>query len=147
MAQRVVCREILIRKEKKEKKNQGDCTALGNYIPFAPANGSPKSICCFEGDQNQNQPVQNDVKWPEFAAWCRSKGGTPTETGFWKWLCGQKSQWRNKVNKAFDETGYEFNGKFLRSDEANRLGRENPELFTKFRKAVRCDGKIEIIRS
>jgi len=97
--------------------------------------------------QKQNPVARDHVKWPEFAGWCRSKGGTPTETGFWKWLRGQKPQWRNKVNKAFDETGYEHNGKFLRSDEANRLGRENPDLLTKFRKAVKRDGKIEIIRS
>jgi hypothetical protein len=135
------------KKRKKEKKNKGDCTALGNYIPFAPANGNPKSLCCFEGYQNQNQPVQNHVKWPEYAAWCRSKGGKPTEKGFWTWWGKQKPQWRNKVNKAFDEPGYEFNGKFLTSDEANRLGRENPDLLTKFRKAVKRDGKIEIIRS
>ena len=122
--------------------------ALGNSTSLAPANGSPKSVSSFfEGYQNQNQPVQNHVKWPEYAAWCRSKGGKPTEKGFWTWLGKQKPQWRNKVKKAFDETGYELNGKFLTSDEANRLGRENPDCLTKFRKAVRRDGKIEIIRS
>ena len=49
------------------------------------------------------------------------------------------------VKKVFDEAGYELAGKFLTSDEANRLGRENPDLLTKFRQAVRRDGKIEII--
>jgi len=47
----------------------------------------------------------------------------------------------------FDETGYELDGKFLTSEKANRLGMENPDLVTKFRKAVRREGKIEIIRS
>ena len=62
-------------------------------------------------------------------------------------LCGQKPQWRNKVKKVFDETGYELDGKFLTSEKANRLGMENPDLVTKFPKAVRREGKIEIIRS
>ena len=119
--------------------------ALGNSIRFAPANGTPKSASSFFEGQNQNQPVQNHVKWPEFAAWCRNKGGTPTEPGFRKWLCGQKPQWRNKVKNVFDERGYELAGKFFTSDDANRLGRENPDLLTKFRPAVRRDGKIEII--
>jgi len=123
-----------------------DGIATYNSIPCTLDNRNAQSVSSLSLGY-QNQPTQTHVKWPEFAAWCRSKGGTPTETGFWKWLRGQKPQWRNKVNKAFDETGYEHNGKFLRSDEANRLGRENPELLTKFRKAVRRDGKIEIIRS
>jgi hypothetical protein len=121
---------------------------LGNFTPVAPANGSPKSVSSFfEGHQNQNQSVQNHVKWPEFAAWCRRKRGTPTESGFRKWLCGQKPQWRNKVQQNFDVDGYELDGKFLTVDEATQRGRENPELLTKFRKAVKRDGKIEIIRS
>ena len=52
-------------------------------------------------------------------------------------LCGQKPQWRNKVKKVFDETGYELDGKFLTSEKANRLGMENPDLVMKFRKGVR----------
>lgn len=118
--------------------------ALGNSTLLASANGNPKSVSSFlEG--YQNQPIQNHVKWPEFAAWCRKKGGTPTEPGFSKWLCGQKPQWRNKVKKMFDEPGYELDGKFFTSDEANRLGRENPDLLTRFRQAIRRDGKIEMI--
>src|SRR5436190_16162559 len=46
-------------------------------------------------------------------------------------------QWRNKVKKVFDETGYELDGKFLTSEKANRLGMENPDLVMKFRKGVR----------
>ena len=122
--------------------------ALGNSIPFAPANGSPKSVCSFfEGHQNQNQPVQHHVKWLEFAAWCRSKGATPTESGFWKWLVGQKPQWRNKLKQSFDQTGYVLHGKFLTVEEANRMGRENPELLTQFRKATKIGDKIHVIDS
>jgi hypothetical protein len=123
-----------------------DGVATCNSIPSTLDNRNAQSVSSLSLGY-QNQPPQTHAKWPEFAAWCRSKGGTPTETGFWKWLRGQKPQWRNKIKKAFDETGYEFNGKFLRSDEANRLGRENPDSLTKFRKAVRRDGKIEIIRN
>jgi len=85
------------------------------------------------------------VKWPEFAAWCRSKRGTPTESGFWKWLRGQKPQWRNKVQQNFDVEGYKLDGKFLTVDEANQMGRENPELLTKFRKATKRGDKIHVL--
>jgi len=119
---------------------------LGNSTPVARANGSPKSISSFfEGHQNQNQPVPNHVKWPEFAAWCRSKGGTPTETGFWKWLCGQKPQWRNKVKQSFDQTGYVLHGQFLTTAQANELGAKNPELLPKFSKATKHGVKIHVI--
>ena len=139
---------------KSAPNNDNDITTNTNHDGIATCNSIP---CTLDNRilqsvsslslRYQNQPAQTHVKYPEFAAWCRSKGGTPTETGFWKWLGGQKPQWRNKVKKAVDETGYELNGKFLTSDEANRLGRENPDCLTKFRKAVRRDGKIEIIRS
>jgi hypothetical protein len=51
-----------------------------------------------------------------------------------------------KIKKVFDETGYEIDGTFLTSEEANQRGRENPELITKFRKAVRRDGKFTSCR-
>jgi hypothetical protein len=134
------------KKRKKEKKNQDDGTALGNSTPFAPANGSAKSVpSFFEGYQNQNQPVQNHVKWPEYAAWCRRKGGQPTEKGFWTWWGKQKPQWRNKVRQNFDgEGGYELDGKFYPADEANRMAEKNSELALKFRKATKIGDKIHI---
>jgi hypothetical protein len=144
MAQRVVCREILIRKE--EKNNQDYGTALGNSTPFAPANGSAKSVpSFFQGYQNQKQPVQSHVKWPEFAEWCRSKGGRPTESGFGKWLLGQKPQWRNRVKQSFDQTGYVLHDKFFATVEANQLGAKNPELLSKFRKATKSGDTIHVI--
>jgi len=121
-----------------------DGVATSNSIPRTSGNRIPESISSLSLGY-QNQPTQTHVKWPEFDAWCRNKGGTPTEPGFWKWLCGQKPQWRNKVKKLFDEPGYELAGKFFSSNEANRLGRENPDLLTKFRQAIRRNGKIEII--
>jgi hypothetical protein len=120
--------------------------ALGNSPPLASANESAKSISSFfEGYQNQNQPAQNYVKWPEFAEWCRSKGGRPTEDGFWKWLCGQKPQWRNRVKSCDEIDGYVLDGKFFTADEANRRGTENPDLIERFRKAVKRDGKIQVV--
>jgi hypothetical protein len=98
--------------------------------------------------QKQNSIPRDHVKWPEFAGWCRSKRdkrglpGAPTEEGFWKWLCAQKPQWRNKVKERFEESGYVLNGKWLTADEAIHLGRENPQLLTKFRAAVKRNGKI-----
>jgi helix-turn-helix protein len=114
--------------------------ALGNSTPSSSSNGKPQSGFVFEG--YQNQPVQNHVKWPEFAAWCRSKGGTPSENGFWKWLLGQKPQWRNRVKQVVEEPGYVLDGQFLTAEEANRRGVESPALLTRFRKAVKRGGKI-----
>jgi hypothetical protein len=98
--------------------------------------------------QKQNSVARDHVKWPEFAGWCRSKRdkrglpGAPTEEGFWKWLCAQKPQWRNKVKERFEESGYVLNGKWHSTEEANQLGRENPEIITKLRPAVKRNGKI-----
>ena len=130
------------------RNKRRDQAALGNSIPDASGNGGAKSVSSFfDGYQNQNQPVQKHVKWQEFAAWCRSKGGTPTETGFWKWLCGQKPHWRNKVKQSFDQAGYVLHGQFLTVEEANRMGRENPKLLTQFRKATKGDDKIHVLKS
>ena len=85
------------------------------------------------------------MKWPEFVAWCRSKGGKETESGFWKWLCGQKPQWRNKVRQDLHDNGFELNGKFYTRHEAEQLAVRDPELITKFRKAVKRDGQIQIL--
>jgi helix-turn-helix protein len=120
--------------------------ALGNSTTLAPANDSPKSVSSFfEAHQNQNQPVQNHVKWPEFAAYCRRKSGTPTEKGFWTWWRKQKPQWRNKVKKNFDQEGWELNGQFFTTAQANELGLKNPELLPKFRKATKSGDKIHVI--
>jgi hypothetical protein len=128
------------------KKYHDAIKALGNSTPLAPANGNQKSVCSFfEGYQNQNQPVQSHVKWPEFAEWCRSKGGRPIESGFWKWLLGQKPQWRNKVKERFEQNGYVLHDKFFTTVEANQLGAKNPELLPKFRKATKSGDKIHVI--
>ena len=119
-----------------QKKNHD--MAACNSMPDASGNDSAKSgSSFFEEYQNQNQPVQNQVKWPEFVAWCRRKGGQPTEKGFWTWRGKQKPQWRNKVKQSFDQTGYVLHGQFLTVEEANRMGKENPELLTQFRKATK----------
>jgi hypothetical protein len=131
-------------RRKERKKNQDESTALGNSAPLAPANGTPKSVSFFDG--HQHQPIQHHVKFPEFAAWCRSQGGAPTEEGFKTWLIKQKPQWRSNVKGTFNNIGYELDGKFLTAEEANRMGRENPELLTQFRKAVKRNSKIQIIR-
>jgi hypothetical protein len=140
----------LTNNDKKERKKEYQGKALGNSTPSASSNG--KSDFGFEDYQNQSMPAQQHVKWPEFAAWCRSKRdkrgnpGTPTEPGFRKWLNGQKPQWRDKVRQKFDgEEGYELAGKFFTRDEANQRGAKDPKLIEQFRKAVRRDNKIEII--
>ena len=87
------------------------------------------------------------MKWAEVARDVAVKAARQPKAVFGSGSAGKKPQWRNKVKKVFDETGYELDGKFLTSEKANRLGMENPDLVTKFRKAVRREGKIEIIRS
>jgi hypothetical protein len=139
--------------------NDNDEQSSSELIPkvrsthAAQSNGS-KDQFVSEGYQNhhQDQPAQSHVKWGEFSAWCRSKRdkrgnpGTPTEQGFWKWLKGQKPQWRNKVRQKFDgEEGYELAGNFFTRDEANQRGAKDPKLIEQFRKAVRRNGKIQII--
>jgi hypothetical protein len=124
-------------------------------------NSTPSASSDTESDKrfgkdyhNQDQPAQSHVKWPEFAEWCRNegakrgKGGQPTEPGFWKWLCGQKPQWRNRVRKDFDEEGYELNGRFYSGAQANELAVKNPELLneSKFRKAAKRGDKIQILK-
>jgi hypothetical protein len=128
------------------KNNDHDSRVRGQGTTEAPAVAPsiPKSGFVFEG--NQNQPAKSHVKFPEFAAWCRSEGGTPSEKGFWSWLSKQKPQWRNKVRQTFDgEEGYELNGKFFTQTEANELVFKEPELSLKFRKAKRRNGKIQIV--
>jgi hypothetical protein len=134
-----------IDKKRKEKKNDISACARARSNSTPGASRKPRAQTSSSlSSLYQNQPAQNHVKFKEFAAWCRRKGGKPTESGFWTWLCGQKPQWRNRVKKDFDEEGYTLDGEFLTIDEANRRGAANPELITRFRKAVKCDGKIVI---
>jgi len=116
--------------------------ALSDSTPPTSSNGeSEKRV--VKDYQNQDTPAQDHVKWPEFAAWCRSKGGTPNQDGFWKWLCGQKPQWRNKRRSDFDEHGYTLDGKFLPAHVANAMAARNPELATKFVRAIKRDGRTK----
>ena len=131
--------------EVQKKKNHDVLPTLDNSIPITSNATGPSVSFGFESHQNQNRPAQNHMKWPEFAQWCRGKGGQPTEEGFWTWLRKQKPQWRNKVKHSFDQTGYVLDGKFLTTEEATRMGRENPEPRTKFRKATKCGDKIHVI--
>jgi hypothetical protein len=132
-------------KEKITKKDDV-IQATSSSIPrtLVTRNQSSSSLN-FNVYHNQQSSVQDHVKWPEFVAWCRSEGGTPTEPGFHKWLCGQKPQWRNKVGYNFEEYGYVFDGKFFTSDEANQLVVKRPEIIEKFRRAVRRGNRIQII--
>jgi hypothetical protein len=127
--------------DKPQTKNS-ELITLDNSTPSTSNNGKRQSDSLGEGYQNQNQPAQSHVKWPEFAEWCRAKGGRSTEKGFWKWLLGQKPQWRNRVKQVVEEPGYVLDGQFLTAEEANRRGVESPALLTRFRKAVKRGGKI-----
>jgi len=132
----------LTNNDKKERRKEYQGTALGNSTPSASSDGKRQSG--FLGEDYQNQPAQSHIKWPEFAEYCRNKGGQPREDGFWKWLCGQKPQWRNKRRPDFDEHGYLLDGKFLPAHEANALAAKNSKLLSRFQRAVRRDGKVQL---
>lgn len=102
-----------------------------NSVPAASATVELKSgDSVFQGDQDQ--PIQNHIKYPEYAAWCRSQGGSPTAKGFPTWLSKQKKHWRNRVKQPFEQTGWVLDGKFYTPDEANELGKSNWELIEQF---------------
>jgi hypothetical protein len=132
-----------------QTKNHDKGRAVRNSIPRASSNAESGESFFVGSYQNQNQPAQNHVKFPEFAAWCRKQRdrrgqpGQPTEPGFWKWLRSQKPQWRNRVKQTPEERGYTLNGKFFTDEQANQMGRENSELLIKFRRAVKRGSKIE----
>jgi DNA-binding PadR family transcriptional regulator len=68
----------------KQSHDHGPSGALNKSVTPASAKLHAKSGGSFlSADQHHDQPAQNHVKWPEFGAWCRKCGGTPTETGFW----------------------------------------------------------------
>ena len=122
-------------------------TSRDNSIPSALAERIPESEKFGKDYQHHaDAPAQSHMKWPEFAEYCRSKGGTPSENGFWSWLCQQKPQWRNKVRqKLSGEEGWVLNGKFFTREQASQMGIENSDLLTQFRQAKKRNGKIEII--
>jgi hypothetical protein len=70
------------------------------------------------------------------------KEGSRLKSGFWKWLNGQKPQWRNRRKPVSEEQGYVLDGKFVPADEANELAKSNPELIEKFRPATKRNGKV-----
>jgi hypothetical protein len=133
---------------------------LGTSIPDAPSTASTSSSFFVEGRQkHQSQPARDHGKWPEYATYCGSqKGkqgkdgrvhdGMPTEKGFWKWMCGQKPQWRNKRKQPDYIDGYLLDGEFLTREDANRIAADNLRLLdeARFRPARKGhDGKIVII--
>ena len=116
-----------------------DSKALGSSLADGEGDTRLKSSPVFSGS------YQNHIKYPEYAAWCRSQGGSPTAKGFDTWLRKQKPHWRNKVKAVLEESGYVLDGRFYTSEEANRRSASDFNLILKFRRAIRRDGKIEII--
>jgi hypothetical protein len=144
----------------KEHHHHDELITLGASIPATPSNASTSSSFFVEGHQkHQSQPSRDHIKWPEYAAYCISQkakrgadgrvhDGIPTEKGFWKWMCGQKPQWRNKRKQPDYIDGFMLNGKFLTPEEANRIGADNPRLLDEGRllpARKSHDGKIVII--
>jgi hypothetical protein len=122
----------------KEHHHHDELKTLGNSIPASPSNAT--SSFFVEGHQkHQSKPARDHLKWPEYAAYCETQrgktgkdgrvhDGIPTEKGFRKWLRGQKPQWRNKRKQPDYIDGFVLDGNFLRPEEANRIGADNPRL-------------------
>lgn len=133
------------------EQSSNELITLGNSTPSASSNG--KSGFVSEGHQHQSQSARDHIKFPEFAEWCHSKRdrrgnpGIPTDAGFWKWLLGQRPQWRNKVRQNPDgKEGYVLDTKFFTNAEATQLGLKDPKVIEKFRKAVlRRNGQIKTL--
>ena len=134
-------------KNKIDNEIDGKSTTLSTTVPTARAKHNAASGFVSQSYQNQHkgQPARNHVKFPEFGAWCRNKGGQPTESGFWKWLSRQKPQWKNRLKKS-EETGYVLHGKFFTREQANQMAIKDPELLTKFRPAVKRDGRTQAVK-
>jgi len=93
---------------------------------------------------------QNHIKWPEFAAYAKLPDKIPTAKWFERWLAKQRPEWRNRKSpkqEILEEVGWVLDGKFYKRDEAIQLATQQPklELTTKFRRAVKRNGKIKII--
>ena len=128
---------------------------LCTSIPATPSNASTSGSSNFVKDEHhhQSRSARQHIKWPEYAAYCGSQKGKPAKDGrvhdgipnpkgFWKWLSGQKPEWRNKQSQI---DGFELDGKFLTPEEANRIAAENPRLldegrFRRARKMQLSDG-------
>jgi molybdenum-dependent DNA-binding transcriptional regulator ModE len=137
--------KVLKKEKEKDKKYQGAAKTFGNSIPNTSHNTSDSFSS--GSHQYQNVPAREHPKWPEFAAWCRTKDGTPSEKGFQSWLRKQKPQWRDKVRQNFDgEEGYELDGKFYSADVANRMVEKNSELALKFRQATKRGDAIQVLK-
>jgi hypothetical protein len=138
------CLPKMMNNTKKKKKVSPPNPPLHNSTPTPSDNGTPASSSSFFVG-HQHQPIENHPKYREFAAWCRSKGGTPKAVGFLTWLNKQKPQWRNKVKKPYEQNGYVLNGKFLTTEEAERRQIENPEVFSQLRRARKSGDKIHVL--
>jgi hypothetical protein len=149
--------------EQEQEHHQPDASLMGTSVLLGGASheGPPSGPGFFgfvvEDHHHQScHSAREDIKWPEFATWCESqKGkpgkdgrvhdGIPTEKGFWKWLGGQKPEWRDKQSQI---DGYMLDGKkkkFLTHEEANQALLENPKLmdegrFLPARKMQTSDG-------
>jgi hypothetical protein len=149
-----------IMNNQQQHHHHDELITLDNSILATPSNASTSSSFFVEGHQkHQSHSARDHVKWPEYATYCGSQNGKkakdgrvhdgiPTEKGFWKWMRGQKPQWRNKRKQPDYIDGFVLDGKFHTPEEANRIGADNPRLLDegRFHPARKGhDGKIVII--
>ena len=140
----------LTNNDKKEKKKKETDHAHADAHTHAHARDEEhdQSFSFSSSYQDQGKPARDHPKWPEFAGYCRTHGGRPTEKGFRTWLSKQKPQWRNKAAPPppAGEIGWDLQGKFYTKNEAQELGLQNPELATEFRAAKRLsNGRHKLI--
>ena len=96
------------------------------------------------------RPINQHLKWPQYALWCKSMNGRPTDKGFWTWLSKQKSCWRNRVRSDADEAGFVLDGnlrRFYPAAEANMMAAGDTGLINRFQRSVRRNGKVTLEQS
>jgi hypothetical protein len=129
-----------------QKKKDDELITLGTSVPAASDNASASSTSFSLSHQHQNQSARNHIKWPEFVAYCASQKGKRTKDGrIHDGIPTEKPYWRDNVRPPDHIDGYVLDGKFFTAEEANRMGGENPELLTKFRKAIKRSDKTQVI--
>jgi len=110
---------------------------LCNSIPEGQQSVEKGSSFLGSKESSISAKQQRTKQFEEYATWCFSKGGEPSEKGFRTWRQSQGD--RHK--------GYVIYGKFYTKKQALEMAQKNPELLDKglFRSATRINGKITVV--
>jgi hypothetical protein len=118
-----------------EPRATGEFHTLRSSLNEEKRTGKAQAVSSFLVGNKES--LKSDSQFEQFAAYCYSRGGEPTEEGFKTW----------KQTQANRHKGYVYNGKFLTEKQANEKAQKNHELLEegRLRKATRINGKITIL--